>query len=144
MTASTPLREAVDSAPQLVVTRQVLALGTEAVLALGQLAAAMVDLADAALQLGEFEQPGLIEVDQTASFGAGGLELAVEPAELGGEQLVVRCRDAQGERRLAGVQHVGADERGPHLVEDEGVEDLGPDVALGAAPVLTAGLQCVV
>ena len=51
--------------------------------------AAVLDLGGAALQLGQLEEPGLVEVDEAAAFGVGGLELAVQAGQLGAEHLVV-------------------------------------------------------
>jgi hypothetical protein len=47
------------------------------------------DSGGAALQLGHVDQPGLVEVDQPVVLAAGGLELAVEAGQFGGEQLIV-------------------------------------------------------
>jgi hypothetical protein len=52
---------------------------------LGDGAAADVEFLDAALRLDQVDQPGLVAVDQATMFGRGGLGLAVQPAELGGE-----------------------------------------------------------
>jgi hypothetical protein len=96
------------------------------------------------LQLGQLEDPGLVEVDEAAAFGVGGLELAVQAGQLGAEQLVVGGGGAHGERLFAGGEHVGAQQRGADLVEHERVEGVGADVAFGAAPVGAAGLDRVV
>jgi hypothetical protein len=58
----------------------------EGVPALAQVAAAVLDLGGAALQIGEFEEPGLVEVDEAAAFGVDGVELVVQAGQLGGEQ----------------------------------------------------------
>ena len=51
---------------------------------LGDGVPAGVEFLDAALQLDQVDQPGLVAVDQATMFGRGGLGLAVQPAELGG------------------------------------------------------------
>ena len=49
-----------------------------------------------------------------------------------------------GDGLLAGQQQGGVEQGGADLAEDELVEGVGADVALGAAPVLAAGAQRVV
>ncbi len=77
-------------------------------------------------------------------LGAGGVELAVQPGELGGEQFVVGGGCADGDGLLAGEQQGRVEQRGADLGEDEVVEGVGADVAFGAAAVLPAGAQRVV
>jgi hypothetical protein len=74
------------------------------------------------------------------TFGVGGVELAVQSGQLGGEQFVVGGGGAHGEGLFAGDEHVGAQQRGADLVEDERVEGVGADVAFGAAPVAPPAL----
>ncbi len=63
------------------------------------------DFAGAAVQLGQVDEPGLVQVGQPASLGRGGADLAVEAAELGGEQLVAGDRGADRDRLLTGQKH---------------------------------------
>ena len=133
-----------DAAAELVVAGELLALRGEGVAALCEVVAAVLDLGGAALQVGQLEEPGLVEVDEAAAFGVGGVELAVQAGQLGAEQLVVGGGGAHGEGLLAGGEHVGAQQRGADLVEHERVEGVGADVAFGAAPVGAAGLDRVV
>jgi hypothetical protein len=75
---------------------------------------------------------------------AFGVELAVQAGQLGGEQFVVGGGGAHGEGLFAGGEHLGTQQRGVDLVEHERVEGAGADVAFGAAPVVSAGLDRVV
>ena len=50
----------------------------------------------------------------------------------------------QGDRLFAGQQLVGVGDRGADVVEHEGVERVGADVAFGAAVLFAAGAQRVV
>jgi hypothetical protein len=62
-------------------------------------------------QLGEFDGAGLVEVDEAAAFGVGGVEFAVQPVQFGSEQVVVnprRDRDRRRRRRHAGGTGVRA------------------------------------
>src|SRR5260370_18923694 len=49
-----------------------------------------------------------------------------------------------GDRLLAGGEHVGTEQGGADLVEDEGVQGVGADVAFGALPAQAACLDRVV
>jgi hypothetical protein len=139
-----PGGEVADAVTQLVVASQLVALCDQGVAAFGEVAAAVLDVGGAALQLGQLDEAGLVEVDEAAAFAVGGVELAVQSGQLGGEQVVVGGRGAHGEGLFAGGEHVGAQQRGADLVEDERVEGVGADVAFGAAPVRAAGFDRVV
>ncbi len=133
-----------DAAAEQVPVRERGPLGGEGV-AFGLLVAQpRGDFAGAALQFGQLDEPGLVEVGEPAAFGCGGVDLAVEAGELGGEQLVVGDRGGDRDGLLAGQQHLGLGERGPDLAEDELIERVGADVAFGAAAVFPAGAQRVV
>ncbi len=119
-------------------------LGGEAVTSGLEFAQPGGDFAGAAFQLGQVDEPGLVEVGQPAPLGRGGVDLAVKAGELGGEQLVVGNRGGDRDRLLAGQQDGGLGERRPDLAEDELVERVGADVAFGAAALLAAGPQRVV
>ena len=136
--------EVADALAELVVAGEFVAFGGEGVAPLVEVAAAVLDVGGAALQFGQLDEAGLVEVDEAAAFGVGGVELAVQAGQLGGEQLVVGGGGAHGERLLAGGEHVGAEQGGADLVEHEVVEGVGADVAFGAAPVGAAGLDRVV
>ena len=133
-----------DAAPEQVPVGERGALGGEGVTSGLLVTQACGDFAGAAVQLGQVDEPGLVEVGQPASFGCGGVDLAVEAGELGGEQLVVGDRGGDRDGLLTGQQHAGLGERGPDLAEDVLVERVGADVALGAAAILAAGAQGVV
>ena len=139
-----PGGEVPDAVAELVVAGQFLALGGEGVAALVQVVVAVLDLGGTALQLGQLDEAGLVGVDEAAAFGIDGVELAVQTGHLGGEQFVVGGGGAHGERLFAGGEHVGAQQGGADLVEHEGVEGVGADVAFGAAPVVPAGFDRVV
>lgn len=109
--------EVVDAVAQLVVGGEFGPLGGEGAAFGVEAGVAGVDVLGAALQLDEFDQPGLVEVDESASFLDGGGELAVELGELGGEQVVVAGGSGGGECVLAGEEEVGAGERVADLVE---------------------------
>jgi hypothetical protein len=119
-------------------------LGGEGVTFGLQVALPCGDFSGAALQLGQVDEPGLVEVGEPAPFGGGGVDLAVEAGEFGGEQFVVGDRGADRDCLLTGQQHLGLDERGSDLVEDVLVERVGADVAFGAAALFAAGAQRVV
>jgi hypothetical protein len=133
-----------DAAAEQVPVGQRGALGGEAVPFGVQVTQAGGDFAGAAVQLGQVDEPGLVEVGQPAPFGCGGVDLAVEAGELGGEQLVVGNRGGDRDGLLAGQQHAGLGERCADLGEDEVVERVGADVAFGAAAVFASGAQRVV
>jgi hypothetical protein len=50
---------------------------------------------------GEFDEPTLLEVDEAAPFGVGGVDLAVQPDQFGRKEFVVGDRGAQGDRLFA-------------------------------------------
>ena len=85
-------------------------------------------------ELGEFDETGLVAVHEPASLAANGVELAVETGELAGQQVVVGSGFTAGQCGLTGGEQLGSQHSGPDLVEDEGVELVGPDPLLGAAP----------
>jgi hypothetical protein len=68
---------------QLVVASQLVALRDQGVAAFGEVTATVLDVGGAALQLGQVDEAGLVEVDEAAAFGVGGLELAVQAGQLG-------------------------------------------------------------
>ena len=47
------------------------------------------DLGGSALHFGQFDEPALVEVDEAAPFGVGGVDLAVQPGQFGGEEFVI-------------------------------------------------------
>src|SRR5271156_2665067 len=74
------------------------------------------DFGGAALHFGEFDEGALVEVDEAAPFGVGGLDFAVESGQFGGEQFVVGDRGVQGDGLFAGEQLVGVGDRGADVV----------------------------
>ncbi|HVA75862.1 MAG TPA: hypothetical protein VNF71_14995 [Acidimicrobiales bacterium] len=95
-------------------------------------------------ELGRGDEVGLVEIGDAPAFGFGPFDAAGELVELGGEDVVGGGWLSPSECLFAGEEHVGAGEHGSELVEDEGVEVVGADATLGAAFVLTAGLDDVV
>jgi hypothetical protein len=87
-----PGGEVTDAVTQLVVAGELVSLRGEGVAAFGEVAAAVFDVGGAALQLGQLDEAGLVEVDEAAAFGVGGVELAVQSGQLGGEQFVIGGR----------------------------------------------------
>ena len=77
--------EVADSLLEAVVDGELLALGDELVALLGQRAVAEVDVSCSPLHLGELEQPGLVQVGETSSLGAVGVELACQSIQFGAE-----------------------------------------------------------
>ena len=53
-----------------------MSLGDEVVVLIVQGSAAAVELIGAAMNLGQFEQAGLVEIGQPSPLGSGGVELA--------------------------------------------------------------------
>ena len=94
--------EVLDAVAEPVAAGQVGAFDGQAGPLVLQLALAGGDPGGAALQFRHVDQPGLVEVDQPAVFTAGGVELAVQAGELGGEQLVVGGGGVHRDGLLAG------------------------------------------
>ncbi len=94
--------EVLDAVAEPVAAGEVGALGGKAGALVLEFALACGDRGGAALQFGHVDQGGLVEVDQPAVLAAGGLELAVEAGQLGGEQLVVGGGGMDGDGLLAG------------------------------------------
>ncbi len=108
-------------------------LGDQSVTLLGEGSVAAVDVTGASLDLRKFEQSCLVEVGEATSFGSVVFELPVDPGELDGDEFVIGCWSGGGDGALPGEEHVGAEQGGADLFEDEGVERLGSDVAFWAA-----------
>lgn len=81
-----------DALTQLVVGGQLGPLCGQLLASGVQLGVSAVDVFGAALHVDEFDQSGLVEVNQAATFLGRGHDLAIEAGELGGEQLVVAGR----------------------------------------------------
>jgi len=91
-----------DAAPEQVPVCERGALRGEGVSFVLLVALSRGDFGGAAVQLGQVDEPGLVEVGQPAPFGCGGVDLAVEAGELGGEQLVVGYRGGDRDGLLTG------------------------------------------
>ena len=125
--------EVVHAAAELVVTGECGSFVDEAGSFVLQFFSACGDLGGAALHFGEFDKPALVEVDEAAPFGVGGVDLAVQSGQFGGEEFVVGDRGCQGDCLFAGQQLVGSGDGGAYAVEHEGVQRVGADVAFGTA-----------
>jgi hypothetical protein len=88
--------EVVHAAAELVVTGERGSFVGEAGSLVLQLFSAGGDFGGAALHFGEFDEPALVEVDEAAPFGVGGVDLAVQPGQFGAEQFVVRGSGLSG------------------------------------------------
>jgi hypothetical protein len=60
------------------------------------------DFGRAALQLGQFDESGLVDVDEAAPFGLRSGDLAVQAGEFSSEQFVVGDRDGDCDGLLSG------------------------------------------
>ena len=69
-----------------------------------QLFSACGDLGGTALHFGHLDEPAWVEVDEAAPLGVGGIGLAVESGQFGGEEFVVGGRGCQGGCLFAGQQ----------------------------------------
>ena len=92
----------------------------------------------------QVDEPGLVEVDEAASFGFSGVDLAVQAGEFGAQELVVGDRGGYRDGLFTGEELVWLGERGSDVVEDGLDEGGGADVAFGAAALLPTGAQWVV
>ena len=81
--------EVVQAAAELVVAGERGSLVGEVGSLVLQFFSAGGDFCGAALHFGEFDEPALVEVDEAAPFGAGGVDFAVQPRQFGGEEFVV-------------------------------------------------------
>ncbi len=136
--------EVVDAVAELVVAGERGSFVGEAGSLVLQLFSAGGDFGGATLHFGQFDEPALVEVDETAPFGVGGLDFAVQSGQFGAEQFVVGDRGVQGDGLFAGQQLLGVGNRSADVLEDERVERVGADVAFGAAAGFAAGAQGVV
>jgi hypothetical protein len=125
--------EVVDAAAEPVIGGEFVALGDDSVALGGHAPLAIGEVSAPALGFGEIENAGLVEVGQSSPFGVGGVEAALEPVELGGEELVVGSGGAGEDGLFPGEEQVGAEQRGPDLIEHELIEGVGPDVAFSTA-----------
>jgi hypothetical protein len=97
-----PFGEVVDSAVDLVAADQGCMLVGEAGSFRLELAVAGGDVGGPPLKVSRLDQAGLVEVDQPMLLGVGGVDLAVQPGELGREQLIVGDRSGDGDAVLSG------------------------------------------
>lgn len=99
------LGEVVQPASQLAGLREFVTARGERVPAPGEFAAAVFEAGGATLQLRQVDQPGLVEVGQSASLSLGGGELAVETCQLAVQQF--SGADPLRAGLLAGQKDVG-------------------------------------
>ncbi len=125
--------EAGEPSAQPVLGGELGAAAGEGVLLLGELVAPGRDGGGAVGELVEFEQLGLVGVDQPGAFALVALQGVVEPLELGGDEFVLVGWRAGDHGALGGDQLPGVKQRLADLREDVFVEFVGADVALWAA-----------
>jgi hypothetical protein len=94
--------------PELIVAGQFPVTGLELVLLGLQTRPAAGDLAGSALQVGEGDEPGLVEVAEASALLVDLLDLSGEAGELGVEDLVFGDGVTPGEGRLAGEEQFWA------------------------------------
>jgi hypothetical protein len=109
-----------------------------------QISLASGHVAGAALEFGQVDEPGLVDVDQPPAFGLSTVDLAVEAGEFGGEQFVVGDRGGHRDGLFAGQEQLGLGECDADLVEHKCVKGVGADVAFRAAAVFATGADRVV
>ena len=66
-----------------------MALADEPIVLVGERLVTGVDIAGAALDLGELEQAGLVQVREAPPFSSVGVDFALEAGQFGGQDLVV-------------------------------------------------------
>ena len=86
-------------------------------------------------ELVEFEQSGLVGVQQSGALALVAVQRGIEPSELGGDELVLVGRRSGDHGALAGDQLPGVEQDLADLRPDVVVEFVGADVSLGAAPL---------
>ena len=83
--AAYPVGEVVEAGAEFVVAGECGAFGAEGVLPGEDVGTAVVEVGGAALEVGEFDEAGLVEVSEAAPFCLESFEFAVEAGEFGGE-----------------------------------------------------------
>lgn len=96
--------EVVHAAAQLVVTGECGSFVGEAGSLVLQLFSTGGHFGGAALHFREFDEPALVEVDEAAPFGVGGVDLAVQPGQFSDQEFVIGDRRVQRDRLFAGQQ----------------------------------------
>ena len=107
------------------------------------MAAAGGEGAGAPGELVEFEQSGLVGVQQPGALALVAVQRGVEPSQLSGDQLVLVGRRAGDDGALAGDELPGVEKNLADLRPDVVVEFVGADVALGAAALWRVSAQHV-
>ena len=133
--------EVADSAQAVIVAGKLVPLLRERLTPLGEIALSMVNLATAPVQLRQVDEAGLVEVHQAPPLGGGSVQLAIQPCQFGGEELIVGRRGPQGQGLLASQQDIRAQETVAHLFEDKRFECISADVALRTALGFAASPQ---
>jgi hypothetical protein len=128
---------------ELVGTGQLLVTGVQLVLLGLQTSPAGNGLVGSALEVGEGDQPGLVEVAEASPFGVDRFDLPGEAGELGVEDLVFGDGAAASESGFTGEDQLGSQQHRAHLVEHETVELVGADEPLCATPLWPSSLERV-
>ena len=103
-----------------------------------------VDVSGPAFKFGQFDKSALVQIDQTPALEQRRLCATLKTVELGAEEFLsgAGCLDAEGV--FSRQEHVRPFKYGAYLCEDEVIQCIRPDVALGATPLLTASADRVV
>jgi hypothetical protein len=134
-------RQAGEPSAQPVLGRKLGAVAGEGVLLLGELVAAGRDGVGAAGEFVEFNQPGLVGVEQPGALVVLVLDGDVGSLELSGDELVLVGWRAGDHGAPVGDQLPGVKQRPADLREDVLVELVGANVALRAATHAWSGAQ---
>ena len=94
-------------------------------------------------QLLALNEGGLIKIGETPSLANHGIDFSFQFGELRLKEFVVRGLTTCRHRLLAVQQHVGTQQRVADLLEDEGIEFVGADIAPRATTMLAAGPERV-
>jgi hypothetical protein len=79
-----------------------------------------VELGGPTGHFGAVDHARLVKISKAATLCVRAVTPALQPGQLGGEQLFVGDRPLSGHGRLAGAEEVGTGEKLAYLVEDEG------------------------
>ena len=142
-TDKSPLGEVGDAPLEVVGLGQLGPLSDQGLALLVEMTVTGVELGGPTGHFGAVDHARLVKISKAATLGVRAVTPALQPGQLGGEQLFVGDRPLSGHGRLAGAEEVGTGEKLAYLVEDEGIELVGVDAPLGTTAVLSAGTHQV-
>ena len=99
---------------------------------------AQVQFLATAQQLIPFDETCLVEIAQSPAFSRRGVELAIQPRKLRGNQLAIFGFPSHGNCRLTAQQHFRMQQGSADLIEDKHIEFISPNAAFWTPPVLAA------